>query len=604
MLAGWANTKGSEVALGYLLDAFPHVVANMGGELLRDAYDTDEPVFPVVSLLLHRGARVDEEVLFRKRYLEGHHSTALRAALCSFSHLRVQEPLVRHLLERGAKAWATAASGNTPLHYLVLRRRDNFGALVRLLVHHGADINAVNRRGSTPLMRMCDLAVEAVSAELDDSGRGFVHSAIKSLVSLGANPSARDHNDCTPLHIVAARGMLMAVVELLQAGADVDVRTTDGHAPLHMACMNFIMYFHDDDLYYRWSRRTMHLPFWNWKEWKPITMTKLLSLCLQPPFPNVSTTTAEAGNQSPSPRFKAGGDDHSLTSSDQNGESAESVIGSTSPSLGDQETLPRRLDPSANSSPSEELPSAATVASNSPEDQDSLAVSHSPSPAHSLHRSRGSSFIRHDESRRLVDSSVRGSILWRLSAAGADMDALDGEGCTPLHWASLAGDLFVAEMLLRRLGASARVQNSAGQTPLHLACAGGRRMWERLNYEWLGSGDSGEHASALRRALVGLLLDRGVDAGAVDKGGWSAERLAGECGEKGLGEFVRKRVAGLEARRARGEDVVEEVGCEQEEGVVRRLKEDMAWQPASAIYGEGGDGDLRGYMRKMAQDEE
>ncbi|OGP59447.1 MAG: hypothetical protein A2V67_07510 [Deltaproteobacteria bacterium RBG_13_61_14] len=56
----------------------------------------------------------------------------------------------------------------------------------------------------------------------------------------------------------------------------------------------------------------------------------------------------------------------------------------------------------------------------------------------------------------------------RLLGQGADVNARDEEGCTPLLWAVFAGEKDVVELLLAR-GADIRRANNDGETPLHWA---------------------------------------------------------------------------------------------------------------------------------------
>lgn len=62
--------------------------------------------------------------------------------------------MVAFLLEQGANVHVRDILGNTPLHYVAMRKlyyREPPREVVRVLLRHGADINAVNRFGRTPL---------------------------------------------------------------------------------------------------------------------------------------------------------------------------------------------------------------------------------------------------------------------------------------------------------------------------------------------------------------------------------------------------------------------------------------------------------------------
>ena len=59
-------------------------------------------------------------------------------------------------------------------------------------------------------------------------------------------------------------------------------------------------------------------------------------------------------------------------------------------------------------------------------------------------------------------------MLWLLAGKGADLNARDRKGRTPLHQAMYAGDLEEAEILIV-LGADVRVPNRQGKTALEVA---------------------------------------------------------------------------------------------------------------------------------------
>lgn len=102
----------------------------------------------------------------------------------------------------------------------------------------------------------------------------------------------------------------------------------------------------------------------------------------------------------------------------------------------------------------------------------------------------------------------------RLCAAGADPNALDASGVTPLHRAVRTRGASAVEALLAA-GAAVRAQNASGSTPLHLAVQN------------TGRGGSGS-ASAIerQRAIIELLLARGAVPGDVDQRGKTAAEAA------------------------------------------------------------------------------
>ena len=93
-------------------------------------------------------------------------------------------------------------------------------ALALLLIEHGADINAADQGGHTPLM----LAVRAGRAQTADM-----------LLAQGADIYARDGEDLTPLMLAAQARRVECVQLLLEHGADVDARTAQGGTTLMAA---------------------------------------------------------------------------------------------------------------------------------------------------------------------------------------------------------------------------------------------------------------------------------------------------------------------------------------------------------------------------------
>ena len=103
------------------------------------------------------------------------------------------------------------------LHEAV-KKRDAFA--VRCLLLRGADVNAKNKQGQTPLHR----ARRADVAKLLIARRADVH--------------AKDFRGMTPLHWAAFYGHTEVARLLIDRGADVNAKNKYGKTPLHGAAEN------------------------------------------------------------------------------------------------------------------------------------------------------------------------------------------------------------------------------------------------------------------------------------------------------------------------------------------------------------------------------
>lgn len=93
-------------------------------------------------------------------------------------------------------------------------------AIVTILLDHGAEIEARDAQGRTPLF----VAASSGSAQI-----------VRALVLAGADVNARSNSGATPLMLAASSGSLEAVTFLLAGGADANAFTPDGTTAMDMA---------------------------------------------------------------------------------------------------------------------------------------------------------------------------------------------------------------------------------------------------------------------------------------------------------------------------------------------------------------------------------
>ncbi len=128
----------------------------------------------------------------------------------------------------------------TPLHIAV--RSNNLEAVI-YLVKQGADLEAKNRSGDTPLQLAAGKALKPKMKDDDDEEIKAIYNRriVAYLIEKGADVNTSDVVGWTPLHH-AARFNNMPVIKLLvEHGADLyaqaDLSSDAGHTPLHIAAM-------------------------------------------------------------------------------------------------------------------------------------------------------------------------------------------------------------------------------------------------------------------------------------------------------------------------------------------------------------------------------
>lgn len=120
------------------------------------------------------------------------------------------------LLDAGAEVNAKNRRGSTPLHWGI----DN-EAKVRLLIARGAAVNVKQVEGRTPLYQAAAMS--------------NTHSVVKQLLAAGADPNLAMANGRTPLMAAAQRGDLEVMRMLVAANATVDARNGAGETALILA---------------------------------------------------------------------------------------------------------------------------------------------------------------------------------------------------------------------------------------------------------------------------------------------------------------------------------------------------------------------------------
>ncbi len=175
-------------------------------ELLNDGTDANCPLPEISEPNL--GNRPGEMVRTNMRPL--HLATANRNTKNRLKNMR-------KLLAHGADVNAADDLGLTPMHDAA---SGNETEAVELLLEAGARVNVQSHYGFTPL----HFAAEYAAPDMAEW-----------LISHGCDVSAATKEGETALHFAAMTGNCALVSKLLQAGADVNAREIDGISPLHRA---------------------------------------------------------------------------------------------------------------------------------------------------------------------------------------------------------------------------------------------------------------------------------------------------------------------------------------------------------------------------------
>ena len=117
-------------------------------------------------------------------------------------------------------------AGDTALHMAAAGFR---WEIARHLLEMDADYSAKNRRGAEPLHYASDSNAWNPTAQV---------ATIEYLLRAGANPNAVDRNGVTPLQRAVRTRCAAAVEVLLAGGAEPRLKNKSGSTPLHLAVQN------------------------------------------------------------------------------------------------------------------------------------------------------------------------------------------------------------------------------------------------------------------------------------------------------------------------------------------------------------------------------
>jgi ankyrin repeat protein len=397
-----------------------------------------------------------------------------------FASYRLEFDSVRTLLDLGANVNAEDSQGRTPLHRALSAERsadESRSAVAQLLMERGADVNEGHENHDTLLhLASYQLELELVRILVDhganvntkdNQGRAPFHrvseaegfsgndcfNVARLLMERGADVDAQDKFDVTPLHLALQVLELKLVRILVDHGANVNLKNSHGWTPLHRLLR--IEDYSDDDRFSLAQRLIEHGADVNARD-----MCGTTPLHLVPCFWDLKLVRMLI--------------DHGANVNAENNQG--------------QTPLHRVLEAQAFSG----------------EDRVGIAqlLAERSADVNARHEN-------HDTPLHLVSYSLEVKLVRILVDHGANVDAEDNLGRTPLHRVLEAEGISeqdqsgTARLLIER-GADVNAPNNDGETPLHLA--------SRL----------------VSLEVVWVLLKHGADPNAKNEKGKSPFRLAQE----------------------------------------------------------------------------
>ena len=182
-------------------------IANADGDTCLHVVARGDYVKEIIHTLVNHGANVNTKNMFNE--------TPLMKA-----NKKGNINVTKELLNAGADHKIIDGYGNTWIHWAIdggYRQE-----LIRTMIDHGADVNAMNEHNETAIMTACR------TGNVD---------ALELLLSVGANVNAMNKHGETALMTACKNGHVDAIELLLSVGANPNIKNNDGQTWIHLTAI-------------------------------------------------------------------------------------------------------------------------------------------------------------------------------------------------------------------------------------------------------------------------------------------------------------------------------------------------------------------------------
>lgn len=152
-------------------------------------------------------------------YLERLTNMGADIAPALLSAVLTNNDTVNFFIEKGADIEAIDGQGNTPLLIAISKSTNE---IIQLLIKNNANIEAKNQKGETALIRAASIGNDKI---------------VQLLIENGADIETTDNNGNTPLLKATSNGKNETVQLLIEKNANINAKNNEGNTALHIAAL-------------------------------------------------------------------------------------------------------------------------------------------------------------------------------------------------------------------------------------------------------------------------------------------------------------------------------------------------------------------------------